>query len=80
MENNVELTPQVAIDTIRESCYQVGYPTNDAATERRKLINASCDYAIDCIKKVSKLEKLLENSDLYFIFDLRDEIKRIVND
>lgn len=50
---------QLAIHTIKESCYRVGYPTHDAEHEHRKLINQSCDYAIECIEKLDKIENLI---------------------
>ncbi len=54
---------KLAINTIKESCYQVGYPTHDKEHERRKLINQSCDYAIECIDKLDKIEKILAGYD-----------------
>ena len=51
---------QLAIHTIKESCYQVGYPTHDKEHERRKLINESCDYAIECINKLNKIEQIIK--------------------
>lgn len=54
---------KLAIDTIKESCYQVGYPTHDKEHDRRKLINQSCDYAIECIDKLDKIEKILADYD-----------------
>lgn len=54
------MNSELAINTIKESCYQVGYPTNDAKHERRKLINQSCNYAIECIKKVNKINQIYE--------------------
>ena len=53
----------VAIRTIKESCYRVGYPTYDAEYRRRKLINQSCDYAIECIEKLDKIEQII-NSEI----------------
>lgn len=50
---------QLAIHTIKESCYQVGYPTYDKEYERRKLINQSCDYAIECINKLDKIKQIV---------------------
>lgn len=54
---------KLAIATIKESCYKVGYSTNDAEHERRKLINESCDYAIECIKKIEQIKKVLEKQE-----------------
>jgi hypothetical protein len=55
---------QLAIHTIKESCYRVGYPTHDAEYERRKLINQSCDYAIECIEKIEKIEQIIKDYGL----------------
>ena len=54
---------KLAIATIKESCYQVGYPINDKEHERRKLINQSCDYAIECIEKLEKIEQIVDDCD-----------------
>lgn len=54
---------KLAINTIKESCYQVGYPTHDKEHERRKLINQSCDYAIECIDKLDKIKQILADYD-----------------
>ena len=54
---------KLAIATIKESCYQVGYPTHDAEYERRKLINKSCDYAINCIEKLEKIKQIVNSWD-----------------
>lgn len=54
---------KLAIATIKESCYQVGYPTHDAEYERRKLINESCDYAINCIEKLEKIKQIVDDCD-----------------
>ena len=56
---------QLAIHTIKESCYQVGYPTHHKEHERRKLINQSCDYAIECIDKLNKIEQIVEQYQFY---------------
>ena len=50
----------LAIHTIKESCYRVGYPTYDAEYRRRKLINQSCDYAIECIEKLDKIKQIVK--------------------
>ena len=54
------MNSELAINTIKESCYQVGYPTHDKEHERRKLINQSYDYAIECIKKINKINQIYE--------------------
>ena len=54
---------QLAIHTIKESCYRVGYPTHDKEHERRKLINQSCDYAIESMDKLDKIKKLVADYD-----------------
>ena len=75
---------ELAIRTIKESCYQVGYPTNDAEHERRQLINQSCDYAIDCIEKLEQIKKILdapsyvENGITYsYCYDSDTKLKHI---
>jgi len=52
----------LAIHTIKESCYRVGYPTYDhyAEYKRRMLINQSCDYAIECIEKIEKIKQIVK--------------------
>ena len=57
------MNSELAINTIKESCYQVGYPTNDKEHERRKLINQSCDYAIGCINKLNKIGQIVRDHD-----------------
>lgn len=56
------MNSKLAINTIKESCYQVGYP-HDAGYERRKLINQSCDHAIECIDKLDKIKQILADYD-----------------
>ena len=51
---------ELAIHTIRESCYRVGYPTYDAEHKRRILINSSCNYAIECIEKIEKIKQIVK--------------------
>lgn len=72
---------QLAIHTIKESCYQVGYPTHDKEHERRKLINQSCDYAIECINKLNKIEQIVRDhdndsmpEDYWYIDKIREEV------
>lgn len=57
------MNSQLAIHTIKESCYRVGYPTHDKEHERRKLINESCDYAIESIGKLDKIKQIFADYD-----------------
>lgn len=71
------MNSQLAIHTIKESCYQVGYPTHDKAQERRELINQSCDYAIECIGKLDKIEQIINEEMQIMESDLLWKIKEV---
>ena len=66
------MNSQLAIHTIKESCYRVGYPTHDKEHERRKLINESCDYAIECIEKLEKVEQIVNSWDCAIVLAEND--------
>jgi hypothetical protein len=72
---------QLAINTIKESCHRVGYPTHDAEQERRKLINQSCDYAIECIGKLEQIQQIVDewNNDASHSFVDMCKINGILN-
>ena len=53
------MNSKLAIQTIKESCYKVGYPTHDKEHERRTLINKSCDYAIESIGKLEQIKQII---------------------
>lgn len=69
---------QLAINTIKESCYRVGYPTHDAEQERRELINESCDYAIECIGKLEQIEQIIKKQVIMPEGKLK-KIKEVLN-
>ncbi len=76
------MNSQLAIHTIKESCYRVGYPTHDKEHERRKLINQSCDYAIECINKLDKIEQIIKRTagilglDNYTVRQIREVLEQ----
>lgn len=71
---------QLAIHTIKESCYRVGYPTHDKEHERRTLINQSCNYAIECIDKLDKIKQIVNawNNDASNSFSDMCKINEII--
>ena len=75
---------KLAIATIKESCYQAGYPTHDAEYERRKLINESCDYAIECIEKLNNIEQIInteiEHGDCILHCNLTRQIEAVLEE
>lgn len=69
---------KLAIHTIKESCYQVGYPTHDKEHERRKLINQSCDYAIECIGKLDKIGQIINERNVYYPLETIEQIREVI--
>lgn len=74
------MTRNEAIERIKTSCYLVGYPTNDKEYETRKAINQSLYIAVLDMRKVEKIEQIVNawNNDASHSFSDMCKIKVVL--